>query len=266
MEATSLVRSVMAGTNVTIFAYGQTGSGKTHTMQYLNHKALEDLFRHQREDEEDSTRRYRFKIQMLEIYNEQVNDMLEPSNKNLKVHHLSFRNEESMTRVPDARIVAVETIEDVQKILEHGSSNRRVGATKMNDRSSRSHLMFTVMVERMEENGEVKRGRLHLIDLAGSERLNRSGAEGERATEAKAINLSLSTLGRVLAGIAANQRHISFRDSKITQLLEDSLTGGHGKSKCMMFMHVAPEAPSGQETRSTLEFGKSVVENVVVSG
>ena len=266
-EAKSLVRSVMRGTDVTIFAYGQTGSGKTHTMQYLNRRALEDLFGYQREDEAESARRYRFRVQMLEIYNEQINDMLEPGNTNLKVQTMSFRttNEDSMTRVPDARIVGVERIEDVVRILEQGTSNRHVGATKMNERSSRSHLVFTVMVERMEESGEVVRGRLHLIDLAGSERLARSGAEGARATETRAINLSLSTLGRVLGGIAANQRHVAFRDSKITQLLEDSLTGGKGKSKCMMFMHVAPEMPSGQETRSTLEFAKGVAEHVVVN-
>ena len=261
-EATSLVRSVMGGTDVTIFAYGQTGSGKTHTMQYLNGKALEDLFAYQREDEAESGRRYRFRLQMLEVYNEQIHDMLEPSNQNLKVHTMSFRNDDAMTRVPDATIVGVDSIEDVYRILKQSAANRHVGATKMNERSSRSHLLFTVMVERMEESGEIVRGRLNLIDLAGSERLSRSGAEGERATESKAINLSLSTLGRVLSGIAANSRHIPFRDSKVTQLLEDSLTGG-GKVLCMVCL--APEASSNQETRSTLDFAKGVVENCVVA-
>lgn len=200
---------------------------------------------------------------MLEIYNDMVNDMLEPRSTNLKIQTLSFRNEDSMTRVPDAKIVEVETIDDVHMILDKGSSNRHVGATKMNERSSRSHLIFTIMVERMEESGQVKRGRLHLIDLAGSERLNRSGAEGSRATETKAINKSLSAIGRVLASLGSNQSHVSFRDSAITRLLEDSLTGGREKSKCMMFMHVAPEATSQSETRAALEFGKGVVDSIV---
>lgn len=219
--------------------------------------------RYQREDQDDSVkRRYRFKVQMLEIYNDMVNDMLEPGNSNLKIQAPSFRNEDSMTRVPDATIVEVEKIEDVHRIIDQGTANRHVGATKMNDRSSRSHMVFTIMVERLEESGEVKRGRLHLIDLAGSERLNRSGAEGDRAVETISINKSLSAIGRVLASLGSNQRHVSFRDSAITRILEDSLTGGREKSKCMMFMHVAPEASSAQETRGTLEFGKGVVDNV----
>ena len=185
---------------------------------------------------------------MLEIYNDMVNDMLEPGNSNLKIQAPSFRNEDSMTRVPDATIVEVEKIEDVHRIIDQGTAN--------------THMVFTIMVERLAESGEVKRGRLHLIDLAGSERLNRSGAEGDRAVETISINKSLSAIGRVLASLGSNQRHVSFRDSAITRILEDSLTGGREKSKCMMFMHVAPEASSAQETRGTLEFGKGVVDNV----
>ena len=109
---------------------------------------------------------------MLEIYNDMVNDMLGPGNSNLKIQAPSFRNEDSMTRVPDATIVEVERIEDVHRIIDQGTANRHVGATKMNDRSSRSHLIFTVMVERLEESGDVKRGRLHLIDLAGDARVD----------------------------------------------------------------------------------------------
>jgi hypothetical protein len=264
-EATSLIRSVMDGGDVLIFAYGQTGSGKTHTMQYLNRKALEDLFHYRQEDEEHgSSRSYRFSVQMLEIYNDCINDMLNPDLRNLRIQTASFRNEDCMTRVPEGTVVDVSNIEDVHSILERGSVNRSVGATKMNDRSSRSHMVFTVMVERFEEQGIVKRGRLHLIDLAGSERLDRSQAEGDRLTETKHINASLSSLGRVMGSIAKNQNHISFRDCKLTQLLEDSLRGGKN-SKCMMFMHVTPEASSAQETRSTLEFGKGVVDNVVVT-
>ena len=256
MEATSLIRSVMDGHTVTIFAYGQTGSGKTHTMQYLNKKALEDLFVYQ--EDEDMT--YSFNVQLLEIYNDRVRDLLSGSSENLKIQ--STRGG-SGSNVPDAIQVNVATVDDVDRILQHGTSTRSVGATHMNDQSSRSHQILTVMVDCIDPMTQtvINHGCLNLIDLAGSERLDRSKAEGVRKEETKHINSSLSALGRVMNGLAEKHDYISFRDSKLTQLLEDSLSG---RSKSMMFMHISPEESSVLETMSTLNFGKGIVDRVVV--
>lgn len=256
MEATSLIRSVMDGHNVTIFAYGQTGSGKTHTMQYLNKKALEDLFVCQ--DDEDMT--YTFKVQLLEIYNDRVRDLLSASSDNLKIQPTRGG---SGSNVPDAIQVKVATVEDVDAILKRGAATRSVGATNMNDKSSRSHQILTVMVDCIDPMTQtiVNHGCLNLIDLAGSERLDRSKAEGARKDETKHINSSLSALGRVMNGLAEKHEYISFRDSKLTQLLEDSLSG---RAKSMMFMHISPEESSVLETMSTLNFGKGIVDRVVV--
>lgn len=258
MEATSLIRSVMDGHNVTIFAYGQTGSGKTHTMQYLNKKALQDLFVFQHEEYSDMT--YSFRVQLLEIYNDRVRDLLSSSGENLKIQPTRGG---SGSNVPDATQVKVSNVDDVDRILEHGASHRSVGATHMNDRSSRSHQILTVMVDCYDGDSQtiVKHGCLNLIDLAGSERLDRSKAEGQRKEETKHINSSLSALGRVMNGLAEKHEYISFRDSKLTQLLEDSLSG---RSKSMMFMHISPEESSLLETMSTLNFGKGIVDRVVV--
>ena len=256
MEATSLIRSVMDGHNVTIFAYGQTGSGKTHTMQYLNKKALQDLFVYQ----SDENVTYTFKVQLLEIYNDRVRDLLSGSHENLKIQPTRGG---SGSNVPDATQVEVSNVEQVDDILQCGASHRAVGATHMNDRSSRSHQILTIMVDCFDPSTEsvVKSGCLNLIDLAGSERLDRSKAEGQRREETKHINSSLSALGRVMNGLAEKHEYISFRDSKLTQLLEDSLSG---RSKSMMFMHISPEESSVSETMSTLNFGKGIVDRVTV--
>ena len=133
----------------------------------------------------------------------------------------------------------------------------------MNDQSSLSHQILTVMVDCIDPMTQtvINHGCLNSIDLAGSERLDRSKAEGVRKEETKHINSSLSALGRVMNGLAEKHDYISFRDSKLTQLLEDSLSG---RSKSMMFMHISPEESSVLETMSTLNFGKGIVDRVVV--
>ena len=257
MEAKSLILSVMDGSRVCIFAYGQTGSGKTHTMSYLNRRSLEDLFQIRQQYFAEGTESCTFKVQLLEVYNEQIYDLLsqDPQKPSLKIQ----ATRDSGCNVPDATQVHVCSVEDVHHVLEVGSKNRSIGATQMNSRSSRSHQILTIMVTVHDTgtNAVKHTGILHLIDLAGSERLGKSNAQGERLTETRHINTSLSALCHVMKALAEKRSHIPFRDSKLTQLLRDSLSG---ESKSMMFMHVAPEEGCMLETLSTLQFGNSVTE------
>uniref|UniRef100_A0A061S3R0 Kinesin family member C2/C3 n=1 Tax=Tetraselmis sp. GSL018 TaxID=582737 RepID=A0A061S3R0_9CHLO len=266
-ETAPLIRSVLDGYNVCIFAYGQTGSGKTHTMsgtnvvapegRGINYRSLDDLFNiaAQRSDEWQ----YSISVQMLEIYNETLRDLLVDGSVSRKDNRLDIRmTERSGNNVPDAMQVDVSCTEDVLEVMARGARNRAVGETKMNDRSSRSHQVLTVMVDgRNSVTGAHSHACLNLIDLAGSERVLRSEAAGDRLKEAQHINKSLSALGDVMNALANGSSHVPYRNSKLTQLLQDSLGG---QAKTMMFMHIAPEMSSYGETVSTLGFGTRVAE------
>ncbi|KAM6578696.1 hypothetical protein CsatB_030533 [Cannabis sativa] len=251
-----LIRSVLDGYNVCIFAYGQTGSGKTFTMtgpkeltqetQGVNYRALNDLFllSEQRKD----TFFYEISVQMLEIYNEQVRDLLITD---------EIRNSsQNGINVPDANLVPVSTTSDVLYLMNLGHKNRAVSATAMNDRSSRSHSCLTVHVQGRDlTSGTVLRGCMHLVDLAGSERVDKSEVTGDRLKEAQHINKSLSALGDVISSLAQKNSHVPYRNSKLTQLLQDSLGG---QAKTLMFVHISPEAEAVGETISTLKFAERV--------
>ncbi|KAK4406975.1 Kinesin-like protein KIN-14I [Sesamum angolense] len=242
-----LVRSVLDGYNVCIFAYGQTGSGKTYTMtgpkdltensQGVNYRALGDLFliAEQRKD----TFFYDVSVQMIEIYNEQVS---------FTKHTLEIRNSSHTgLSVPDACLVHVSSTSDVIDLMNLGQRNRAVGATALNDRSSRSHRDLT--------SGNILRGCMHLVDLAGSERVDKSEVTGDRLKEAQHINKSLSALGDVISSLAQKNSHVPYRNSKLTQLLQDSLGG---QAKTLMFVHISPEPDAVGETISTLKFAERV--------
>ncbi|CAN6268172.1 unnamed protein product [Urochloa humidicola] len=140
--------------------------------------------------------------------------------------------------------------------MKVGQRNRAVGSTALNERSSRSHSVLTVHVQGKEViSGSILRGCLHLVDLAGSERVDKSEATGERLTEAKHINKSLSALGDVIAALAQKSSHVPYRNSKLTQVLQDALGG---QAKTLMFVHVNPETDSFIETMSTLKFAERV--------
>ncbi|KAJ0581788.1 putative minus-end-directed kinesin ATPase [Helianthus annuus] len=257
-----LIRSVLDGYNVCIFAYGQTGSGKTHTMtgpkdltedsQGVNYRALSDLFflAEQRKD----TFEYNVSVQMIEIYNEQVRDLLatEGLNKRLEIRN----NSQNGFNVPDASLVQVASMYDVIELMNLGQRNRAVGATALNDRSSRSHSCLTVHVQGKDlTSGNVLRGCMHLVDLAGSERVDKSEVAGDRLKEAQHINKSLSALGDVISSLAQKNSHVPYRNSKLTQLLQDSLGG---QAKTLMFVHISPEVNAVGETLSTLKFAERV--------
>ncbi|RLN17661.1 hypothetical protein C2845_PM02G28600 [Panicum miliaceum] len=256
LDTQPLIRSVLDGYNVCIFAYGQTGSGKTYTMsgpknmteqtQGVNYRALGDLFKFA--EQRRGAFIYDIAVQMIEIYNEQVRDLL--------VTDEIRNNSQNGLNVPDASLVRVASTMDVMELMNVGQKNRAVGATALNDRSSRSHSCLTVHVQGRDlTSGTILRGCMHLVDLAGSERVDKSEVTGERLKEAQHINKSLSALGDVIASLAQKNAHVPYRNSKLTQLLQDSLGG---QAKTLMFVHISPESDAVGETISTLKFAERV--------
>ncbi|CAL5434060.1 unnamed protein product [Camellia sinensis] len=263
LDTQPLIRSVLDGYNVCIFAYGQTGSGKTYTMTGpnlsskgdwgVNYRALNDLF-HISQSRKNSIA-YEVGVQMVEIYNEQVRDLLssDTSQKRLGIWNTAQPNG---LAVPDASMHPVTSTADVLELMTIGLMNRSVGATALNERSSRSHSVLTVHVRGVDlETDAVLRGSLHLVDLAGSERVDRSEATGDRLREAQHINKSLSALGDVVFALAQKSPHVPYRNSKITQVLQSSLGG---QAKTLMFVQLNPDVESYSETISTLKFAERV--------
>ncbi|TXG52642.1 hypothetical protein EZV62_021811 [Acer yangbiense] len=257
-DATPMVISVLDGYNVCIFAYGQTGSGKTFTMEGteknrgVNYRTLEQLFRTAEERKETYT--YNIFVSVLEVYNEQIRDLLatSPTSKKLEIRQAS----EGVHHVPGITEAKVENIKGVWDVLQAGSNARAVGSNNVNEHSSRSHCMLCIMVKAKNLiNGECTKSKLWLVDLAGSERLAKTEAQGERLKEAQNINRSLSALGDVISSLATKSSHIPYRNSKLTHLLQDSLGGD---SKTLMFLQISPSEQDVSETLSSLNFATRV--------
>ncbi|KAK9265362.1 hypothetical protein L1049_003512 [Liquidambar formosana] len=263
IDTQPLIRSVLDGYNVCIFAYGQTGSGKTYTMSGpdvslkedwgVNYRALNDLF-HLSQSRKNSII-YEVGVQMVEIYNEQVRDLLSSDGPQKRLGIWNSAQPNGLA-VPDASMHPVKSTTDVLELMNIGLMNRAVGATALNERSSRSHSVLTVHVRGTDlETDAALRGSLHLVDLAGSERVDRSEATGERLREAQHINKSLSALGDVIFALAQKSPHVPYRNSKLTQVLQSSLGG---QAKTLMFVQLNPDVDSYSETISTLKFAERV--------
>ncbi|CAN1151037.1 Kinesin-like protein KIN-12C [Linum perenne] len=268
-----MVDNCMSGYNSCMFAYGQTGSGKTYTMMgEISHaegqlgencgmanRIFEYLFlriRMEEENRRDEKLMFHCKCSFLEIYNEQITDLLEPSATNLQLREDLSKG----VYVENLTEHNVRTVNDVVMLLLQGAANRKSAATHMNSESSRSHSVFTCIIESCWEKDSLKHfrfARLNLVDLAGSERQKSSGAEGDRLREAANINKSLSTLGLVIMSLVdlahGKNRHVPYRDSRLTFLLQDSLGGN---SKTMVVANVSPSMCAAHETLSTLKFAQ----------
>ncbi|KAJ2801159.1 hypothetical protein H4R21_002891, partial [Coemansia helicoidea] len=282
----SIIGSSMGGFNGTIFAYGQTSSGKTHTMHGSSSEpgiikqAVEEMF-----DivARDTSREYLVRVSFLEIYNEVLRDLLEPTRTNLKIHETAKRE----IFVGDLSEHIVFNPAQVEEILLKGDRNRHIAGTNMNERSSRSHTIFRMVIESREkiadgagEDGEPGSKRqqqqqrlstsslastdeftgavmvscLNLVDLAGSERVGHTGAEGQRLKEGAHINKSLLALGSVIARLSedgGDRGHIPYRDSKLTRILQPSLGGN---ARTLIICTITPSADYIDEALSTLKF------------
>ncbi|TVU13793.1 hypothetical protein EJB05_37219, partial [Eragrostis curvula] len=286
-----LVENCLSGFNSSIFAYGQTGSGKTYTMwgplsalsedstsseRGLTPRVFEQLFSRIKEEKlkhADKELTYKCVCSFLEIYNEQITDLLDPSQKNLQI-----REDVRTARVYVESLTkeSVSTMKDVSQLLVKGLANRRTGSTSANADSSRSHCVFTCIIKSESKNPEdgsssTRSSRINLVDLAGSERQKLTHAAGDRLKEAGNINRSLSQLGNlinILAEISQSgkqRHHVPYRDSKLTFLLQESLGGN---AKLAMICAVSPSQSCKNETSSTLRFAqraKAIKTNAVVN-
>ncbi|TXG60065.1 hypothetical protein EZV62_014638 [Acer yangbiense] len=257
-DASPMVISVLDGYNVCIFAYGQTGTGKTFTMEGtvqnrgVNYRTLEQLFEISKERSETFT--YNISVSVLEVYNEQIRDLLatSPASKKLEIKQ-SFEGSHHVPGIVEAK---VDSIKEVWNVLQAGSNARSVGSNNVNEHSSRSHCMLCITVKAKNLiNGECTKSKLWLVDLAGSERLAKTDVQGERLKEAQNINRSLSALGDVIYALATKSSHIPYRNSKLTHLLQDSLGGD---SKTLMFVQISPSEQDLSETLSSLNFATRV--------
>ncbi|KAH0460878.1 hypothetical protein IEQ34_008453 [Dendrobium chrysotoxum] len=295
-----LVENCLAGFNSSIFAYGQTGSGKTYTMwglpsaltadgslsqeRGLTPRVFELLFSRIYEEQakqSDKQLIYQCHCSFLEIYNEQITDLLEPTQRNLQIRediktgvYVDCLTEEYVCQMKDVIRLLIKVCNSKgysnisfnvsnMRILALGLSNRRIGATSINAESSRSHCVFTCVVKCRSKSmldglSSLRTSRINLVDLAGSERQKATHAAGERLKEAGNINRSLSQLGNLINILAevsqsGKHRHIPYRDSRLTFLLQESLGGN---AKLAMICAVSPSQRCKSETFSTLRFAQ----------
>ena len=269
----TVVENCLKGFNGCLLAYGQTGSGKTYSMmgegdwshRGIIQRSFEELFDAMKEKEagyqaSGGNMEYSVRCSFIEIYNESVSDLTNLGSGSLVIRDDPVRG----VFVEGVEWHAVQSMTEIDRILSLGMSNRRVEETMANDRSSRSHSVFTAMIEQKMTNAAdnmatILRSQMHLVDLAGSERQKVSGAAGERLKEASNINKSLSALGHVIMSLVdvqqGKQRHVPYRDSKLTFLLQDALGGS---AKTVLLATISPASLNAFETLSTLRFADNV--------
>ncbi|KZF23746.1 kinesin family protein [Xylona heveae TC161] len=265
-----LLDNAFQGYNNCIFAYGQTGSGKSYSMMGYGEEAgvipriCQDMFeRIAGLQQENGNLNCTVEVSYLEIYNERVRDLLNPSTKsNLKVRE----HPSTGPYVEDLAKLVVRSFQEIENLMDEGNKARTVAATNMNETSSRSHAVFTLTLTQKRHDVETsmdteKVAKISLVDLAGSERANSTGATGARLKEGAEINRSLSTLGRVIAALAdvsagkkKNLSMVPYRDSILTWLLKDSLGGN---SMTAMIAAISPADINYEETLSTLRYADS---------
>ncbi|MBA0850506.1 hypothetical protein Goshw_000404 [Gossypium schwendimanii] len=271
LAVSPIVNEVLEGYNCTIFAYGQTGTGKTYTMEGGARKkngefpsdagviprSVKQIF----DILEAQNAEYSMKVTFLELYNEEITDLLAPEET---MKFVDDKSKKPIALMEDGKggvfvrgleEEIVTTANEIYKILEKGSAKRRTAETLLNKQSSRSHSIFsiTIHIKECTPEGEemIKCGKLNLVDLAGSENISRSGAREGRAREAGEINKSLLTLGRVINALVEHSGHVPYRDSKLTRLLRDSLGG---KTKTCIIATISPSIHCLEETLSTLDY------------
>ncbi|KAI9486877.1 MAG: P-loop containing nucleoside triphosphate hydrolase protein [Benjaminiella poitrasii] len=257
--ASPILSDVLNGYSCTIFAYGQTGTGKTYTMEgdlgdsdayhELNAgvipRTIQNLFQRLR----TLGRENHVMISMLELYNEELRDLLCPSDQQKP---LNIYEDGTGVKVQNVQEHPISSAAQGLTLLKAGINKRMTAATNCNEKSSRSHSIFTITVYmKNDDNDSFQIGKLNLVDLAGSENSRNSGSENLRAREAASINRSLLTLGRVINSLVDKTSHIPYRESKLTRLLKDSL-GGH--TKTCIIATVAPTQQNQEEIHSTLDY------------
>uniref|UniRef100_A0AAQ6A122 plus-end-directed kinesin ATPase n=1 Tax=Amphiprion ocellaris TaxID=80972 RepID=A0AAQ6A122_AMPOC len=278
-----MLEHAFEGYNVCIFAYGQTGAGKSYTMMGKQEEGqegiipmlCEDLFEKINEDSNKEELSYSVEVSYMEIYCERVRDLLNPKNKgNLRVREHPLLG----PYVEDLSKLAVTSYTDIADLMDAGNKARTVAATNMNETSSRSHAVFTIVFTQRKHDSETdlsteKVSKISLVDLAGSERADSTGAKGTRLKEGANINKSLTTLGKVISALAEvvsskkkkKTDFIPYRDSVLTWLLRENLGGN---SRTAMVAALSPADINYDETLSTLRYAdraKNIKCNAVIN-
>lgn len=286
-----LIMSVVDGYNVCIFAYGQTGAGKSYTMiggcdlgsciqengdfdqsAGITPRAVSELFRLLNERHAQVT--YEIEVQMFQLYRDNLEDLLADPKKKKKGEDpdkaaplkitLAEHSASGLVQVDGAERLVAKTPKDIMEIFAKGSGRRTTASTKMNDESSRSHLICSLVVRlKNRRSGHESIGKLTLVDLAGSERVEKSGATGDALKEAQSINKSLSALGDVIAALTTGQSHIPYRNHDLTMLMSDSIGGN---AKTLMFVNTSPADYNVNESNNSLGFAtrcKNITNSVV---
>ncbi|KAL5218644.1 hypothetical protein ABZP36_019328 [Zizania latifolia] len=274
-----IVNDVLEGYNCTVFAFGQTGTGKTYTMEGEMRQKVGELpatagvipraVRHIFDALEARKADFSMKVTFLELYNEDLTDLLALEDQS---RFPEDRQKRAISLMEDGKggavirgleEVVVYSPSEIYSLLEHGSARRRTADTALNKQSSRSHSVFSIYIHvkgtTIGNQELMKCGRLNLVDLAGSENIARSGAREGRAREAGEMNKSLLTLGRVIAALVEHSVHVPYRDSKLTRLLRESLGG---KAKTCIIATVSPSIHCLEETVVTLDYAyraKSII-------
>uniref|UniRef100_A0A8C1WUM2 Kinesin family member 7 n=1 Tax=Cyprinus carpio TaxID=7962 RepID=A0A8C1WUM2_CYPCA len=265
-----LIEAFFHGFNATVFAYGQTGSGKTYTIGESNISAFRDdeqgiipravaeIFKLL--DENDLTD-FSVRVSYMEVYKEVFRDLLEVETASKDIH--IREDEKGNVVLSGVKECEVEGLDEVLSLLESGKTARHTGATQMNPHSSRSHTIFTVLMEQRRGGSRAAAGtvqilssKFHFVDLAGSERILKTGNTGERLKESIQINSGLLALGNVIGALGDPKRkgtHIPYRDSKITRILKDSLGGN---AKTLMIACISPSSSDFDESLNTLNYAK----------
>ena len=267
--AKPLINGALEGINGTLFCYGQTSSGKTYTMEGIhNDTKLMGVIPRMMQyifiliEKANSDIEYSVKCQYYQIYNEKIQDLLDIRKKDLAIRE----DKNKGIWVEDCTEAYVSSQEEMYAIFKEGSNNRTVSATNMNKGSSRSHSLFVVtLFQRNTITGSSKTGRIYFVDLAGSEKMSKTGIEGGTGLkEAQNINKSLMTLGMVINSLTEGAKHIPYRDSKLTRVLQESLGGN---SMTNLVITCSPNFMNQSETMSTLRFGQraKLIKNKVVA-
>ncbi|KAI9991107.1 hypothetical protein PInf_018739 [Phytophthora infestans] len=292
-EVAPLVRSAIAGRHACVFAYGQTGAGKTHTMQGtqsdrgLYYRAAELIYSSIMQQQHVYD--FQVSVQIVEIYNEEIFDLLaqpsvnsgtgtaatitgpgdrgSPTNASMGCHvgatsmcgnqqsssssTLEIRHGENGVYLKNVETVHAPSAKEFHEVIARTK-------TKKNDRSNRSHTVVTIEIQRISKvNGDAETGRLVLVDLAGSERLSKTAETPPLSVrESQHINKSLAAVGDVLSALLAKEKHIPFRNSKLTHLLQDSLSGNANRT--LLLVHVSPRSADVNETINSLKFASRV--------
>ncbi|XP_023814353.1 kinesin-like protein KIN-14E [Oryzias latipes] len=270
-DTSRLIQSVIDGYNVCIFAYGQTGSGKTFTMvgdkDQRNPGIMPRSFNAIFDITRENSSKFEFKVSayMLELYNDRLQDLFisqaaeaqaqtQPSSQTRRVE--IKRTRKGVVFAQGAETKEASSAQELYALFQQACANRHIAATKMNVESSRSHLIVVIMVEsRNLTNGSISTGKLSLVDLAGSERAAKTGAKDHQLKEANSINKSLSALGDVISALSADLPHVPYRNSKLTQVMQDSLGGN---AKTLMIVNISPSESNLDETLTSLIYATRV--------